>query len=75
MKHIKLVTFRGCQSTIDFYDLLEDGIVEDGLDITVEMVQVPSPEAAEDYGLRGSPTILVDGAEYQKARRGPAGFY
>ena len=75
MKHIKLITFRGCQSTVDFHDALEDAIRDDGLDITVELTQVPSPEVAEEYGLYGSPTILVDGQEYQKARRGPAGFY
>ena len=59
MKHIKLITFKGCQSTVDFHDTLEDLIAEDGLDATVEMVQVPSPEDAEEYGLRGSPTIFV----------------
>lgn len=75
VKHIRLITFRGCQSTVDFQDALENAIAEDGLDFSVEMVQVPSPESAESYGLHGSPTILVDGAEYQEARRGPAGFY
>ncbi len=75
MRHVKLITFRGCQATVDFCDALEDSIIKDGHDITVEMVQVPSPEAAEEQGLYGSPTILVDDQEFQEARRGPAGFY
>ncbi len=73
--HIKLITFRGCLSTIDFHYTLEVTIAGNGLDATVEMVQVPSPEVAEEYGLYGSPTILVDDEEYQETRRGPAGFY
>lgn len=75
MKHIKLITFRGCQSTVDFCDALENSNADDGLDITVKMVQVPSPQDAAEYGLYGSPTILVDDEEYQESRRGPAGFY
>lgn len=75
MHTITLITFKGCQSTIDFRNDLEKRIAVGELDAQVEMVLVPSPDSAESMNLYGSPTILLDGAEYQEERRGPAGFY
>jgi len=75
MHNIQLHTFKGCQSTVDFRDRLEDLINREELDLEIEMVMVPSPENAEEMGLFGSPTILINGVEFQSERRGPAGFY
>jgi hypothetical protein len=75
MRQIQLVTFKGCQSTIDFRNKLEDLIDTENLDATVEMILVSSPNEAEKMELFGSPTIRIDGVELQQERRGPAGFY
>lgn len=75
MHAITLLTFKGCQSTIDFRDQLEALIDRGAIDATVELVIVPSPQDAARFRLYGSPTILIDGVEYQAERRGPAGFY
>lgn len=75
MPIIELITFKGCQSTADYLNLLEPAIGAAGLDAEVRMVLVPSANHAERQRLFGSPTILIDGEEYQPERRGPAGFY
>lgn len=75
MPTIALTTFKGCQPTVDFRHELEDLIDEERLEIHVEIVIVPGPESAQEMGLYGSPTILLDGLEFQEERRGPAGFY
>ncbi|MGR3221415.1 MAG: hypothetical protein ACUZ8H_16585 [Candidatus Anammoxibacter sp.] len=75
MKKIELITFKGCQSTVDLHSEIEDMIDSENLDAEAEMVLVPSPGKAEEMGLYGSPTILIDGVEVQQERRGPAGMY
>jgi hypothetical protein len=75
MQKVSLITFKGCQSTIDFFNQLETRIAEEDLHVEVDMILVPSPERAAAMGLFGSPTILINGAELQQERRGPAGFY
>ena len=75
MSKVQLVTFKGCQSTIDFRTQLEGLIETEKLDVDIEMILVPSPERATQMGLFGSPTVLIDGVEYQEDRRGPSGFY
>ena len=75
MSKVELVTFKGCQSTVDFRRQLDDVIRSENLDVEVEMIFVPSPDEASEIGLYGSPTILIDGAEYQRERRGPDGFF
>jgi hypothetical protein len=75
MQKVSLITFKGCKSTIDFFNQLETRIDEEDLDVEVEMILVPSPERAVAMELFGSPTILINGVELQQERRGPAGFY
>jgi hypothetical protein len=72
---ISIVTFKGCQSTMDFRDLVERQIDARRIDARIEMIVTPSADRAAELGLRGSPTILLDGREYQRERQGPAGFY
>lgn len=75
MHAITLITFKGCQPTMDFRDQLEALIDRRAIDATVELVVVQSPLDAARFELHGSPTILIDGIEYQRDRHGPAGFY
>jgi hypothetical protein len=75
MNNIRLITFKGCQSTVDLRSQLENLIERESLDATIEMVFVQSPGRAMEMGLFGSPTILINGIEVQPERRGPAGFF
>lgn len=75
MKKIQIVTFKGCQSAVDFRSEISNLVEAKKLNVEVEMILVPSPEKAGEKGLYGSPTILIDGVEYNQERRGPAGYY
>jgi hypothetical protein len=75
MRKIELITFRGWQCTVDFRNQLGELIEGQKLDVEAAMKLVPSPDHAREMGLFGSPTILIDGQEYQQERHGPAGFY
>lgn len=75
MNKIQLITFKGCQTTIDFIRQLRDLVQKNGLDTDIEIITVPSPEKAEEMGLYGSPTLLIDGREYQKQPFSQPGFY
>ena len=75
MNTIQLITFKGCQSTIDFRNKLENVRTIKGKKLSVKMTVVPSQKKSLKEGLYGSPTILINGIEYQKERRGPPGFY
>lgn len=75
MKKIELVTFKGCQTAIDLGRQMTELIQAENLDAEIVTIVVSSPEKAEEMGLHGSPTILVDGEEYQKQPFAQAGFY
>ena len=75
MNTVQLITFKGCQSTIDFRNKLENLRTIKEKELSVEMKIVSSHKKAHKEGLYGSPTILVNGIEYQKEGRGPPGFY
>ncbi len=75
MKKIEVIAFKGCQTAMDFQENLQDVVDGEGLDAQIELVSVSSADQAQEKGLYGSPTLLVDGVEYQKERKGPPGFY
>lgn len=75
MKEIELVTFKGCQPTVELQETLENQIDDGEIDVDLKVTLVASPGIAEEMGLFGSPTIRIDGLEYQAAEHGPPGFY
>ena len=75
MNTVQLITFKGCHSTIDFRNKLENARTMKGKELSVGMTIVSSQKKAHEEGLHGSPTILINGIEYQKDRCGPPGFY
>jgi hypothetical protein len=75
MHTVEIKTMKGCQSSIDFRKYLEDFFRKNHLDIEIIFTLVSSLTKAADAGLYGSPTILLNGTEYQEERRGPPGFY
>lgn len=72
---IEIITFKGCESALDLRDLVEDLINTLNLQMELKLTITASGDTAKETGLYGSPTLLIDGKEYQMERRGPAGFY
>ena len=75
MNKIQLLTFKGCQTTLDFLQQLTDLIQARHLDVETEIITVSSLEKAKEMGLYGSPTILINGKEYQQQPLAKPGFY
>ncbi len=61
----------GCGHGKQTLALVRDVLAELALDASVEIVDVRTIEDAERLGFRGSPTVLVDGADIEP--RPPAG--
>ena len=60
---ITLQHFESCPSwetTDQHLQTLIDGL---GLDVEVRYQLIETPEAAEEHGFRGSPTVLIDGVD------------
>ncbi len=74
-ENIRIVTFKGCQPTLDFRLELEPLIEEQSLDIEVELDVVPSPSQARARTLFGSPTVFVGEKELQARSEPHPGFY
>ena len=74
-KKIEIITFKGCASALNLRDLVEDLVETGNLEAEVKLTITPYLDKAKEMGLFGSPTILIDGQEYQMERRGSAGFY
>ncbi len=72
---ITIVTFKGCQPTLDLRVELEALIEEQSLDIEIELDVVPSPSSALARRLFGSPTVFVGGRELRMRSAPPSGFY
>ena len=60
---IELLHWEGCPSTPEARELLEQVLVERGLEATVEVREVTTQAEAEELGFPGSPTIRVDGRD------------
>lgn len=70
--NVTLLYFEGCPS----WQIVDARLAElaDELDFTVTRRQVTSPKAAEEVGVRGSPTILVDGRDVFAGGHEPVGL-
>jgi hypothetical protein len=73
MKKIHIVTFDGCGTAKKLIADLEN--VQESENFDLEVTVVPSADKAEEMGLYGSPTIYIDGCEYQKNSGSSPGFY
>ncbi len=72
---MRVVAYKGCQFSLDLMAGLHARHEEGHWRIASELCLVQGHAQALDRGLRGSPTILVDGREFQAWRHGPAGIY
>ena len=58
---VSLLYFDGCPNHHDIRVLLNALLNEAGWDGTLQMVNVDSPERAEELEFRGPPTVLING--------------
>jgi hypothetical protein len=64
---VELLYWNGCPSHPEALALLEQILVEQGLDAEVEVREVRTDEEAEALRFPGSPTIRVDGRDIDPA--------
>lgn len=70
--HVTLQYFEGCPN----WRIVDDRLrtLADELDLEITRQHIDTPEAAERHGFRGSPTILLDGADAFPPAEGPVGL-
>ncbi len=73
MKKIQIITFDGCGTARKLIADLEE--LQKTKSFHLDVTIVPSAEEAGEMGLFGSPTIYVDGIEYQGDKNSSPGFY
>jgi hypothetical protein len=67
---VELLWWEGCPSTPETLETLRQVLREEGLDDSVELVEVESDEQAERERFPGSPTIRIDGRDVIEAGDG-----
>lgn len=65
MTLIRILHTPGCENAPQAYEFVREAVNSVGLAAVVEMVEVSGEEAAETLGLRGSPTITIDGQDLE----------
>lgn len=73
MKKIHIITFDGCGTAGKLIADLED--IQNSENFQLDVTVVTSAEKADEMGLYGSPTIYIDGIQYQKDNNSSPGFY
>jgi hypothetical protein len=71
---VQLLYFDGCPNWQETERRLQEALSVAGLDAVCEHVQVGTPEKAERLRFRGSPTVLVNGADPFADDRAPVGL-
>ncbi len=70
---VEVITFSGCDTAQTLISELEELKEQETFELVVTVV--PSAEDAESMHLYGSPTVVINGEEYQKINSGNPGFY
>ncbi len=60
--NVTLQYFNGCPNWKETEAHIETLLAE-GSDVTFDRQLIETPESAEQYGFRGSPTIIIEGAD------------
>ena len=71
---VSLLYFDGCPNHHATLTLLESLLAEAAWDGTIDLVNVDSPERAEELRFRGSPTVLIDGVDPFLDAEAPVGL-
>ncbi len=59
---VTLQYFNGCPNWKETEAHIET-LQSEGVDVELDRQLIETPEAAEQYGFRGSPTIIIDGSD------------
>lgn len=70
---VEVLTFSGCDTAQRLIAELNELKKQESFELKVTIV--PSTAEAEAMGLYGSPTIVINGIEYQKMESSNPGFY
>ena len=70
---VTLQYFDGCPNWKETEAHLET-LRSEGLDVILDRHLIDTPEAAEQHGFRGSPTVLIDGVDPFADRNAPVGL-
>lgn len=73
MRKIEIITFTGCDTSARLVEELQT--VQEKHNFDLETSLVPSADMSEEMGLFGSPTVMVNGKEFQKDPGANSGFY
>ena len=71
---VRLLYFEGCPNWRQTDERLREAIARSGLPVTPMYVKVETPEDAERLAFRGSPTVLVNGADPFADASAPVGL-
>ena len=71
---VELLWFPGCPNWQETAARLRQAVALAGLDAEVVLVEVASPEDAQRLRFRGSPTVLLDGADPFAQASDPVGL-
>jgi hypothetical protein len=67
LPEVSFLYWEGCPSHPEARELLEEVLEARGVDVTVDVREVRTPEEARALGFPGSPTIRVDGRDVDPA--------
>lgn len=70
MKKIEFLYFEGCPSYKDALTNLKEALADDHIEADIEMLNVDSPDKAEQFGFQGSPSIRIDGKDLDDENEG-----
>lgn len=70
---VTLQYFNGCPNWKETEAHIET-LRSEGFDLAFDRQLIETPEAAEQYGFRGSPTVLIDGVDPFADRDAPVGL-
>ncbi len=65
MVRVEVQYFRGCPNSDEMIRRVKEAI-KDLQDIEYQEVLIETPELAKQYGFRGSPTLLINGKDYEE---------
>lgn len=71
---VSLLYFDGCPNHHETMSLLTNLLDEVGWTGQIQLVNVDSPERADELSFRGSPTVLIDGVDPFLDRETPVGL-
>ena len=66
MVKLEIQYFRGCPNTGELLDNLGEVVDRRGELVEMAEILVEDPETAKRVGFRGSPTLLIDGEDFER---------